>query len=792
MIEPIDPISIPHYTGNLGELQKAVASLKKDASGIRATGANTHSTFQGLAPDYDAPERDQLLATTIPVRDQASQFARNLETVQSALSAYACEIGPIVKELDRLREQAVAFRDSVKDDEHWRKNQGKIDENARLIRAVAVAQEKFHAAERDAVNKITAVYCGTAFLTVDDGSHKPGMYGYDPKAVAKVTETPWGTVEKREHGALETAWDRTWHMVTNNPAADFAKGFVIDGTWGTARGLMTAFGWDGKDKAAAAWKNLGVLAAGSVTFPWSQATRILPDSWLPKQAREYKKAANAADKGFLAWDEWKKNPHRAAGAVAFNGLTILIPEARAAGLTRAGTTTGKILTTVARIGEVADPVNLATKGIGKGFTAAKGALESARIGDLHDIALRNAAHLTERIPGTNEKALKLTAADETPTYITQNGTWLRADGTEFPTHSAAPKELSATERGAAQDHRVFAHAGGGGSNAADRAMGHSGAGSAETSAYESANRDLTAHANSRASEAPSRTTSMTGDGGYASHQGGHGSQHGSMHSSDSRHGDGHERPHQNGHGAGDGLGEHDHGTGEGGERDANARGSGADGTDHHASGVDSEFPASHDPGWGGAGWVENPSEYAANVYEAVRGTPNSVDLPKIADHTGINESVLRDVKTHLFRSQHDIATGPNQVKRGPFTPRDDIAQLWMSATEGKLDKAGQRQFRHLMAHEYVESKLMKAGMPYVSHHPDIYDPVEGYRLFPTEPRHFGAHDVAPNDKVGGLKHWKKRMGLKIPPEPIAKDLSNIDDIVKAAMQQLRVKGLDLK
>lgn len=475
MIEPIDPILIPHYTGNLGELEKAVASLKADASGIRATGANTHSTFQGLAPDYDAPEREQLLATTIPVRDQAGQFARGLETVQSALAAYASEIGPIVKELDRLREQAVAFRDSVKGDEHWQKSQGKTDENARLIRAVAIAQEKFHAAERDAVDKITAVYCGTTFLTVDDGSHQPGMYGYDPKAVAKVTETPWGTVAKREHGALETAWDRTWHMVTNNPAADFAKGFVIDGTWGTARGLMTAFGWDGKDKAAAAWKNLGVLAAGSVTFPWSQATRVLPDSWLPKQAREYKKAANAADKGFLAWDEWKKNPHRAAGAVSFNGLTILIPEARAAGLARAGTTTGKVLTTVARIGEVADPVNLAAKGVGKGFTAAKSALESARIGDLHEIALRNATHLTERIPGTNEKALKLTAADETPTYITQNGTWLRADGTEYPTHGTAPKELSATERGAAQDHRVLAHVGGGGDEHAARTSGSRGA-----------------------------------------------------------------------------------------------------------------------------------------------------------------------------------------------------------------------------------------------------------------------------------------------------------------------------
>ncbi|MFF4410028.1 hypothetical protein [Streptomyces sp. NPDC001404] len=572
MIEPIDPILIPHYTGNLGELEKAVASLKTDASGIRATGVNTHSTFQGLAPDYDAPERDQLLATTIPVRDQAGQFARGLETVQSALAAYASEIGPIVKELDRLREQAVAFRDSVKDDEHWQKNQSKIDENARLIRAVAVAQEKFHAAERDAVDKITAVYCGTTFLTVDDGSHKPGMYGYDPKAVAKVTETPWGTVAKREHGALETAWDRTWHMVTNNPAADFAKGFVIDGTWGTARGLMTAFGWDGKDKAADAWKNLGVLAAGSVTFPFSQATRVLPDSWLPKQAREYKKAANAADKGFLAWDEWKKNPHRAAGAVSFNGLTILIPEARAAGLARAGTTTGKVLTTVARIGEAADPVNLAAKGVGKGFTAAKGALESARIGDLHEIALRNAAHLTERIPGTNEKALKLTTADETPTYITQNGTWLRADGTEYPTHGTAPKELSAAERGAAQDHRVLAHSGGRGSEAASSAMSHPGSGSAEASAHGSANHGPAPGDNN----AHTQAGHSTGGRGHGS-----GGDAGTTQAQSSGGG-----PHSGG--TVDGSAPHGSDTPHGGEHPSSGHSESDNGTEHPASGDDTD------------------------------------------------------------------------------------------------------------------------------------------------------------------------------------------------------------
>ncbi|MER7671085.1 hypothetical protein ABTY61_21840 [Kitasatospora sp. NPDC096128] len=99
-------------------------------------------------------------------------------------------------------------------------------------------------------------------------------------------------------------------------------------------------------------------------------------------------------------------------------------------------------------------------------------------------------------------------------------------------------------------------------------------------------------------------------------------------------------------------------------------------------------------GWGGAGWVSQPSEFAGKAYEQIRATDNKVDLPKIAKTTGVDENVLRQVKAHLFRSQHEVATGPLETKKGLFTPRDDIAQNWLDAQAGTIKPDRESVTRH--------------------------------------------------------------------------------------------------
>jgi hypothetical protein len=90
---------------------------------------------------------------------------------------------------------------------------------------------------------------------------------------------------------------------------------------------------------------------------------------------------------------------------------------------------------------------------------------------------------------------------------------------------------------------------------------------------------------------------------------------------------------------------------------------------------------------------------------------------------------------------------------------------------------------------------MKSGLPYIREYEHLWelDPSDGkyYRpQFPQDVRDAGAHDLAPSDKTGSFRHWRS-LGMEPPKVELADDLSNIDDVVKAIHQQLRLKGMDL-
>ncbi|MDX3818468.1 hypothetical protein PV691_24980, partial [Streptomyces sp. AK08-01A] len=215
------------------------------------------------------------------------------------------------------------------------------------------------------------------------------------------------------------------------------------------------------------------------------------------------------------------------------------------------------------------------------------------------------------------------------------------------------------------------------------------------------------------------------------------------------------------------------------------------------AGGDAGTPYIHGPdgGWGGAGWVERPSDYAAGVYESLRATPNHIDVPQMSKHTGVDESVLRQVKSHMIRSQHDVIVQPGEWKRGRFTPRDDIADLWDGARKGTLDAGQIKEFKHLMTHEYVESQLMKAGLPYLYDETGLWrkDPDGTFgRNSPKSLSAAGAHDLAPNPARGGFGTAWQKLGLRHPKTVLAEDLSNIDSFVNDVVQELRAKGLNLK
>ncbi|WP_037852161.1 hypothetical protein [Streptomyces sp. NRRL S-340] len=228
-----------------------MSAIGTDATALWDAGARIDSTFNSLSAYCKAPEAEKLFATTKPVAAAGDELCDELGTVASALAAYADEVRPLVATLDRLRQEARAFRASVAHDDDWREDGDKVEENNDRRSQVDAAWAAFQAAERDCHAKIVKLVGGDP-LTVDDGSHEKGMYGYRAEDLDQAQGLPWGDPVDEE-----TPWYRI-----DQHAWNFVKGFFVDGVWGTIRGLGTLVGVDGWDTAGQAWKGLGQLLTG--------------------------------------------------------------------------------------------------------------------------------------------------------------------------------------------------------------------------------------------------------------------------------------------------------------------------------------------------------------------------------------------------------------------------------------------------------------------------------------------------------------------------------------------------
>jgi hypothetical protein len=417
----IDPGAIPEFTGDLAQLECDARALTKNAHAVRTIGRGVDHEFAGLSAYYHAPEAEQLFAATRPVRDRADGFATELEAVSRALDDYAAEVRPIVKRLERLKTDAATFVADCGDGDDWTYDGDKIQHNSDLMHDVDAAVAAFWDAERRAANKITGLVHGTHWVA-DDGSHKKGMYGYAANALDHAEKTPWGSVEAQKHH---------WYDVGHWLKSFVWDGFVVDGVWATVRGLGSLAGADGWDAVKKSWTGLGKLAIGIGPGPiWTATLLATPDRMLPGALRSGEHAAVDTGKAFVAWDEWGKNPCRAAGAVTFNALTSLATDG--AGPTAKSGSPGKALGAVGRVGRTADPMTYAAKA---GGLASKGVRVGAlRLGDAM-AKLHSATSTTAHIPNA-------------PLHLPNNHT-LHPNGTltgpdNTPTHHPIPHEPSPT------------------------------------------------------------------------------------------------------------------------------------------------------------------------------------------------------------------------------------------------------------------------------------------------------------------------------------------------------------
>ncbi|MER5811935.1 hypothetical protein ABT143_27745, partial [Streptomyces sp. NPDC002033] len=103
----------------------------------------------------------------------------------------------------------------------------------------------------------------------------------------------------------------------------------------------------------------------------STAFWMADDKDLPGWIRDSRTAVKETGKALVAWDEWGKNPARAAGAVTFNVLTTVFTGG--AGTAAKAGTVAKVISVAGKAGRLIDPMTY----IGKA-----GSLAKVKIGDL--------------------------------------------------------------------------------------------------------------------------------------------------------------------------------------------------------------------------------------------------------------------------------------------------------------------------------------------------------------------------------------------------------------------------
>ncbi|MGW2404482.1 hypothetical protein ACWCXK_08140 [Streptomyces sp. NPDC001739] len=373
---PVDPAEVPVFTGDLDLLESKVKALSHGGSKVATAGSDVHKSFGGLSAFYKAPEAEQLFGVTKPVERTAHRLSEDMHVIAKALNTYAREITPLVHQLNQLKQDAAAFRDKVAGDEDWREDGDLIEENLNRRNKIAEVWAAFQAAERACHAKIVGLVGGHALHTIDS-SHKNG-YGYDAEALKQAKSLPWGE-------AVEESvpwWNVGEHLW------DFGKGVFVDGAWGTVKGLLTLFGWEGGDAAGEAWKGLAKLSTGvTITLtPFAGAAYWLtPGDKLPSWLRDSRTAMTDTGKALVAWDQWESNGSRAAGAVTFNVITALFTRGGGAAISGTGkaATAAKALSIAAKAGEIIDPMTYVFKGAGASLS---------KLGDVIG-HLKNTGHL---------------------------------------------------------------------------------------------------------------------------------------------------------------------------------------------------------------------------------------------------------------------------------------------------------------------------------------------------------------------------------------------------------------
>ncbi|MFG3553660.1 hypothetical protein ACGGAQ_04645 [Micromonospora sp. NPDC047557] len=347
----INPGEIPQIPGNMDALATHAQTIQTTGGDFANTGQAVDSTWQGLAAVYKAPEAEQLFAASGPIRTVSASVGEDVQAVGAALATYATEVKEIKAQLAALKGQAEQFVGSVKDDEDWREDEGKVNQHNGLITSVNTQVAAFFEAQRKCANTINALYGGRQYRADNaDGQADDGEYGFTADtlnaAAGEDGALPWGSNEEHDRGFF----------------GDVGAYFV-----GIGESFVTMLedlgGLIGRDPTTGEWSwgTAGQSWLGLGKFVWAVSIYVNPvtiviDQTVGMPFMEKREAGNLllnAGKSIIAYDTWGEDKSKAAGMATFNIVSAVVgTKGAGSGLRGAGAAVNGIRgsATAARIG----------------------------------------------------------------------------------------------------------------------------------------------------------------------------------------------------------------------------------------------------------------------------------------------------------------------------------------------------------------------------------------------------------------------------------------------------------
>ena len=347
MADVFDETKIPALDLNVETISSNASTLKTKAGDMRSAGSTIKTTWSGMSACYKAPEQETLYAAMNPVETNTDDLADDLEKIAGYVSTFADTAKGIKSDAQTLKKDGQAFKAKIAKKPDWQYDQELVNENTRLVNRASALQVRLWDAERECANNIRALDSLPPYHA--DPKSEGDKLGYGYSSIPAEAEKPWGkSVERKDHCPKKAAvsvkrfvWD----------------GVVVDGIGGTLNGLAGLGGFDfsgngpiwSGERLGQTWKGLGGFIGlhedENGDYGWhnpGDAFGTVGNTLLE------------AGKGIICYDEWGKDPARAAGGTAFNVLTFLIPPAAAASKAGKFGAAGSKLSKVGRAAEVAN------------------------------------------------------------------------------------------------------------------------------------------------------------------------------------------------------------------------------------------------------------------------------------------------------------------------------------------------------------------------------------------------------------------------------------------------------